>query len=135
MAKKSALAVITVFVVWTGLDMCVHGYCLRDIYAATAELWRSHADMNMELMMAVRMVVALVFVLIYSRLVETQSIRSGLDYGLLWGLGTGAAMGFGSFAYMPIPLSLALNWFFLALVKSLVAGFFVGAIFSNKVRS
>jgi hypothetical protein len=74
------------------------------------------------------LVTAASFVVIYAGLVHTRSGAMGLIYGLLFGLGTGASMGFGMYSVMPIPASLAVSWFFGTLVKSAVGGLLVGCI-------
>ena len=49
-------------------------------------------------------------------------------YGVLFGLASGIAMGFGSYSYMPITLALPWSWFLGSLVEATVAGAIVGAI-------
>ena len=51
------------------------------------------------------------FVLIYRRLIAPKSIANGIRFGVLYGLTTGIASGFGTYIHMPIPLALAWGWF------------------------
>lgn len=53
---------------------------------------------------------------------------AGIKLGALFWLASGISMGFGSYSFMPIPLTLAWSWFLEALVSSLVAGAPVGAV-------
>ncbi len=68
------------------------------------------------------------FVVIYGFLVADKSLLSGMKLGAPFGLATGISMGFGSYAYMPIPLTLAGSWFFGSLLVAVAAGAIVDAI-------
>ena len=128
MAKKLILAVVAVFIAWSILDFILHGLLLRSAYEATANLWRPMDQMNMPLIYFVTLVFTLCFVLIYGLLVGQKSLASGIRFGALFGLATGISMGFGSYSYMPIPLTLAWSWFLGSWIEAIVAGAIVGAI-------
>jgi uncharacterized protein with PQ loop repeat len=127
-AKKLILAVVAVFIAWSILDFILHGLLLRSAYEATANLWRPMDQMNMPLIYFVTLVFTLCFVLIYGLLVGQKSLASGIRFGALFGLATGISMGFGSYSYMPIPLTLAWSWFLGSWIEAIVAGAIVGAI-------
>jgi hypothetical protein len=126
--KRIAIAVLAVFVAWSVLDFVIHGLILESTYEATARLWRPMAEMKMGTMYLAVLVNALAFVCIYGLLVAKKGIGSGVKYGLLFGLGTGFSMGFGTYSFMPIPLYLALVWFIGTVVETLVGGIIVGSI-------
>lgn len=128
MIKRAVLAVIAVFIAWSALDFVIHGVLLQSAYEATADLWRPMDEMNIPLMYLVTLVFAAAFVAIYLLLVEPKSAGSGVLFGVLFGLAVGVSMGFGSFSYMPIPLSLAWSWFLGTLVECTVAGAITGLI-------
>ena len=128
MIKRMVLATVAVFIAWSILDYMIHGMLLQSIYEVTAHLWRPMADMKMSLMHVVTLIFAVAFVAIYGFLVREKSLFSGIVYGGLFGIATGTSMGFGSYAYMPISLTLAWSWFLGSLFKTLVAGAIVGAI-------
>jgi hypothetical protein len=131
MAKRTILAVVGVFIAWSILDFILHGLLLRSTYEATANLWRPMDQMNMPLMYFVTLVFTVCFVLIYRLLVGEKSLVSGIQLGALFGLATGISMGFGSFSFMPIPLTLAWGWFFGSWIEAIVAGTIVGAIMKS----
>jgi hypothetical protein len=122
------LTIIAVFIAWSALDFVIHGLLLAPTYEATAELWRPMDEMNMPLMYSVTLVFTVCFVLIYALLVERRSLSSGILYGILFGLASGVSMGFGSYTYMPIPLTLAVSWFAGVLVELIVAGAISGVL-------
>ena len=126
--KRLILAVIVVFVAWQVLDFVLHGLILMKTYQETASLWRPMEEMKRGVMMLVCLVAATSFVVIYAGLVHTRSVATGLKYGLIFGAATGASMGFGSYSFLPIPLSLAFAWFIGSLVEYAVAGLLVGWI-------
>ncbi|NNJ94111.1 MAG: hypothetical protein HKP57_05150 [Halobacteria archaeon] len=132
MVNRMLLAIVAVFIAWSALDFIIHGVLLMPIYEATAELWRPMDEMNMPLMYAVTLVFTVCFVLIYVLLVERRSLSSGILYGTLFGLATGVSMGFGSYTYIPIPLTLAVGWFFGVLVELIVAGAITGTLLKTE---
>lgn len=128
MSKRTIWAVVAVFITWSILDFILHGLLLRSTYEATANLWRPMDQMNMPLMYFVILVFSVCFVLIYGLLVGQKSLASGIRFGALFGLATGISMGFGSYSYMPIPLTLAWSWFLGSWIEAIAAGAIVGAI-------
>jgi hypothetical protein len=131
MAKRTIWAIVAVFLAWSILDFILHGLLLRSTYEATANLWRPMTQMNMPLMYFVTFVFTVCFVLIYGLLVGQKSLASGIRFGALFGLATGITMGFGSYSYMPIPLTLAWSWFFGSWIEAITAGVIVGAILKS----
>jgi len=131
MLKRTILVVVVVFITWSVLDFILHGMLLRPTYEATASLWRPMNEINMPLMYFVTLVFTVCFVLIYRLMVGQKSLASGVKFGALFGLATGISMGFGSYSYMPIPLTLAWSWFFGAWIEAIVAGAIVGAIMKS----
>lgn len=131
MAKRTIWAVLAVCISWSMLDFILHGLLLRSTYEATASLWRPMDQINMPLMYLVTLVFTACFVLIYGLLVGQKSLASGLRFGALFGLATGISMGFGSYIYMPIPLTLAWSWFFGTWIEAIAAGAIVGTILKS----
>ena len=131
MSKRTILAIIAVFITWSILDFLIHGLILRPTYEATANLWRPMDEMKMALMYFVTLVFSMCFVTIYGLMVGQKTLLSGIKFGILFGLATGITMGFGSYSYMPIPLSLAWSWFFGSWIEAITAGVIVGAIITS----
>jgi len=130
--KRVASATAAVFVVWAALDFVIHGVILRDLYAATANLWRPMAEMKMGVMYVAVLAAAFVFVFIYARLVAEKSVARGTFFGTLWGVGVGVGMGYGSYAVMPIPYFMALTWFLGTVVEGFAAGLVAGLIVRDR---
>ena len=128
MLKRFVVASIAVCFAWVILDIIIHSVLLTKTYEATADLWRPMEEMKTALMNVVKQIAAICFVAIYACLISPKSMRSGIKYGLLWGIGTGIGMGFGTYSVMPIPLSLGVTWFIGTIVEAVVAGIITAAI-------
>lgn len=128
MKKKLILAVVLIFISWFVIDLFLHGLILRPLYQSTANLWRPNDQMNIPLIYIVTFVLILCFVFIYTLLINPKSIRAGIKYGIILGVITGTASGFGTYLHMPVPLKLAIFWFFGGLIKAIVAGLILGII-------
>jgi hypothetical protein len=128
MLKQTTWSVIAVFILWSVLDFFIHSVLLQSTYQETAHLWRPMDEMKMPLMSFVTLIFSICFVSIYSYLIDSKSLQSGIKYGVIFGVATGTSMGFGSYCYMPIPLSLAFSWFAASLVELSLAGLVVGLV-------
>jgi hypothetical protein len=128
MLKRILLATVAIFVVWEVLDFVIHGLILREAYAASPGLWRPMADMKMGLMYIVGAIAAFCFAGVYGWLVRPKSLNTALKFGLLFGVGAGVSMGYGSFAVMPIPYVMAFTWFAGTLVQALIGSLLAGLI-------
>ena len=67
-------------------------------------------QMKMWLLHVSVLIAAIVFVVLYVRLISPKHIIRGLEYGLLFGLAAGVSMGLGTYSFMPIPLYMAIVW-------------------------
>ena len=128
MLKKAVLAMIAVFILWSVIDYIIHGLMLRSTYEATAQLWRPMAEMKMGLMYLVYAVSSVCFVSIYALLISPKSVAAGVKYGLIFGLGIGFSMGYGTYSVMPVPQHLALVWFLGTVLEITLDGLVVGLI-------
>ena len=126
--KRTALAVLAVFVTWSALDFVVHGLILGSTYAATPQLWRPMAEMKTGLMYVTVLITAAAFVYIYARFITDKRLNTAVLYGLIFGIGTGIGMGYGTYSVMPIPYSMAFVWFLGSVVEFTVGGLVAGLI-------
>lgn len=131
MGKRIVLGGIVVFIAWAVLDYVIHGVLLAGLYAATASLWRPMAEMKLGVMYVALFISALAFTALYAWLVDRKSASRGFSFGLLYGIATGVAMGYGTYAVMPIPYSIAITWFLGTVVEAAVAGVLIGLIVKN----
>ena len=128
MLKRIILAVVAVFVGWSVVDFVIHGVLLAHAYEATAQLWRPMDQMKMGLMQVVVLIAATVFVCLYAFFVGKKSVATAVKFGLLFGLGAGISMGYGTYAVQPIPYQIAITWFLGTVAETTLAGLLVGLI-------
>ncbi len=128
MVRKTIIAAVAIFILWSIIDFIMHGFILGSAYVDTANLWRPMEEMNIWLIYLVTVVTAGVFTTIYSLFIQGKRVTTALQYGLLFGLGSGFSMGYGSYAAMPIPSVIANTWFFGTLIKTALGGLLLGAI-------
>ncbi len=132
MAKKIIYSVIVVFVVFSILDYVVHELILGASYQATANLWRPMTQMKMGLMYVVVFLSSIAFVCLYALFVGNRGIKTGFFFGLIYGLGSGISMGYGTYSVMPIPYHMAFTWCWGSVIEFTIAGLIVGAICGKK---
>ena len=128
MVRKTINAAVAIFILWSIIDFIMHGFILGSAYVDTANLWRPMEEMNIWLIYLVTVVTAGVFTTIYSLFIQGKRVTTALQYGLLFGLGSGFSMVYGSYAAMPIPSVIANTWFFGTLIKTALGGLLLGAI-------
>ena len=128
MLKKILLATLAVFVVWVILDFIIHGWLLAPLYEQTSHLWRPMEEMKMLVMYLTTLIAAFFFSAVYGWLVRPKNINAALLYGLLFGLGAGTSMGYGSYSMMDIPYWMAFGWFLGMTVEAVIGGLLLGAI-------
>jgi uncharacterized membrane protein YhhN len=128
MGKRIILGGIVVFVTWAVLDYVIHGVILAGAYAATASLWRPMGEMKLGVMVVALFISALAFAALYAWMVERKSAGRGFTFGLLYGIATGVAMGYGTYAVMPIPYGMAFTWFLGTVVEGSAAGVLLGLV-------
>jgi len=129
--KKIVVAVLAVFVTWSVLDFIIHGLILGSTYAATPSLWRPMAEMKTGLMYVTVLVAAAAFVYIYTRFIENKGVKTAVLYGLVFGIGTGVPMGYGTYSVMPIPYVMAFVWFLGSVVEATIGGLVAGLIINK----
>jgi len=132
MNKKLWLGVLVVFVVLAVCETIVNMLLLSSAYAATAQLWRPMAEMKIWLFFVTYAVMAFFFTLIFSKGYEGKGAGEGLRYGFYVGMLMAVPMALGTYGSMPIPGSLALQWFLYGLIEYMLCGLAVALVFGKQ---
>jgi len=121
-----------VFALLVILGMVIHGVLLSSTYSTMEGMVRPEAEMKMWIIFVVDAVVAFLFTLIFSKGYENKGIAEGVRYGAYIGVMFGISMGYGSYASMPIPYYLALQWFLYSIVEYIICGVALAMVFKTK---
>lgn len=125
-----------VAVLYLGLDMFFHHFCLAKVYVANAHFFRS-----MDQMIALRwwgylgyLVFGLAFACIYAQGYEEgkSKVGQGIRYGLLVGLFYWGSHLLISVPHMPWPKRLYVYWFGIGVFETVVLGFILAMIYKPK---
>jgi hypothetical protein len=135
MNKQVLKGTVAVFIVLAVLDFVINAVLLKGAYEATAHLWRPEAEMKIWLFQVVALFVAYFFTLIFSKGYEGKGIGEGVRYGFYVGMLMAVPMAYGSYGAMPIPYSLALQWFIYGLIEYVLAGVVVSMVFGKKAAA
>jgi len=126
--KKFLIATVAVFFAWEILDFVIHSVLLAQMYKETASLWRPMAEMKVGVMVFVTLISAASFCYLYYAFVSEKTMANALKFGLVFGIGGGVSMGYGSYAVMPMPYMMAFAWFLGTVIELVVAGLILGLI-------
>ena len=130
--KKCWLSGIAVVAILFVTDFVIHGILFKDMYAATAGIWRPMEEMHgmMWAMWVLYGVNALVLPYIYSKGIEPgkPALGQGLRFGLVIGVLMCAGMSLGTYFMVPMPASMAAAWFAAGMVQFSLVGLALGAI-------
>lgn len=108
--KNFIFAVLGVFITWAVMDFVIHSILLADAYREYSILWRPAAEMKLGLIYLTTLLASIGFVAVYAFLINPKSMQTGLIYGLITGIFGGIVAGFGSYAVMPVSMTLAIGW-------------------------
>jgi peptidoglycan biosynthesis protein MviN/MurJ (putative lipid II flippase) len=132
MNKKLWLGVLAVFVVIAAWENIVNMLLLSSAYQATAHLWRPMTEMKIWLFYVIYLFVAFFFTLIFSKGYEEKGVVEGLRYGFYVGMMMAVPMAYGTYGSMPIPYSLALQWFIYGLIEYVLCGMVVALVYGKQ---
>lgn len=127
--KRFVAASLAVFAVGQGLGYLIHGVLLRAAYDSTKSLWRPDMESKMWIIHLVGFLTAFLFTFIFTKGYEGKGIGEGVRFGLLIGLYVSIPMAYSTYATMPIPYSLALQWFLYGTIHTIILGVVAAAVY------
>ena len=135
MNKKVWLGFVAVFVVLEILSFIVNGVLLESTYRSLEKVWRPDMSSKMWIFHLITLISSFFFAFIFSKGYEGKGIREGVRYGLYIGLWLSIPMAYGSYASLPIPYSLALQWFIYGVIEYIIAGIILAWVFGRKPKA
>lgn len=138
-SKQCFFLGLAIAVLYFGMDMFFHHYCMGKIYADNPQYFRTIDQMmaNRSVAYLGYLVFGFLFVCIYKKGYEEgkSGLGQGFRYGLVIGLLYWGASMLLSYPFMPWPDRLYLGWFVVGLFETVVLGTILGALFKPKVAS
>lgn len=130
--KRLWMTTVGVFAFIFVSDMIIHGWYMKDMYMATANLWRSEAEMSnfMGWMFAGQFLTAFFLSFIFTKGYEGKGWLEGARYGFLIGLFVVSQLLI-QYAVSPLPLSLFLTWMWTGILQCTLAGMVASWIYKN----
>jgi hypothetical protein len=132
MNKKFWTGFVAVFVAIAVVDTIVNMFLLSSAYEATANLWRPMAEMKIWLFYVVYLFIAFFVTLIFSKGYEGKGVVEGIRFGFYVGMLMAVPMAYGTYGSMPIPYSLALQWFIYGLIQYIIVGIVLALIYGKQ---
>lgn len=134
MNKKLWVGFIVVFVVMVVTNFIIHEVILGSTYRSTlmANMVRPEAEQKMWIHFVTALIASYFFTLIFSKGYEGKGIGEGMRYGFYVGMLMSIPMAYDTYAAMPIPYSLALQWFIYGVIQYIILGVVVAMVFGMK---
>src|SRR5437899_9584511 len=128
--KRFILAFIAAYIFIFLWGWLLNGVLLKDIYAQTANLWRSQSEMMslFHWIIIGQALIVFAFVLIYASGFASGGVIAGIRLGILIEIAA-IGMRLGFYAVQPIPGKLILYGSIGGLVEMIIVGAIVGAIY------
>jgi hypothetical protein len=129
-AKRFLFAILIAFAFIFASDFLIHAVWLAPLYGATASLWRPEEEIQtrMPLMLVGQFVAAFVFVSLWALgFARRATLGRALMYGVLMALFSQVNT-IVQYVVSPLPLEIAIRWFFSGLVQSILVALLVHAM-------
>jgi hypothetical protein len=135
MNKKIWFGFAATFITLQVLDGVVNFYILDSTYKSISHLLRPEGEGKLWLLPVTGLFFSFFFTYIFSKGYEAKGILEGVRYGLYIGLMVALPMSYGSYAMMPIPYALALQWFIYCTLEYIIAGVVLALVFKPKEQA
>ena len=135
MSKKLWMGFVAVFIVTVLTNFLIHQVLLGGLYrsASMSALMRPEAEgqANLWIHFVTAAIASFFFTLIFSKGYEGKGIGEGVRFGFYVGMLMAIPMAYDTYAEMPIPYSLALQWFIYGVVQYVILGIVVAMVFGK----
>jgi len=135
MKKRVWIGFVAVFITLQVLDGIVNFIILDPAYRSISHLLRPAGEMKFWIIPVTGLFFSFFFTYIFSKGYEGRGLLEGVRYGLYIGLMFALPMAYASYAMMPIPYSLALQWFIYSTLEYMFAGIVLALIFGPKEQA
>lgn len=130
--NRYLIASLAVFVAAVVLDYVINGVILKDAYEATKSVWRPDMASKTWIFFLIDLIYAFPFTYIFVRGYEGKGIIEGVRFGAIVGVLLSVPMAYGLYALLPVPYSLALQWFLYGFIEAVLLGLVAAAVYRPK---
>ena len=124
--KRLLLTALVVYILLEVLNFLVHGVILASTYQMEGikEAFRPEAEMmsKMWIMWVTDIIWAFFFTFFFAKGYEGKGIMEGVRFGFYIGLFWGLVSAYSNYVVIPIPYSLAFQWFICTMIVSIILG-------------
>jgi hypothetical protein len=95
-------------------------------------IWRTDMMSKMWIFYLVYLFVSFFFVLIYSKWQKGKGIIEGIQYGVYTGFLMSVPMAYSTYAMIPLPYPVAVQWLIYGLIQYIIMGILVSLIYGKQ---
>ncbi|MHB9010673.1 MAG: hypothetical protein ACYC49_00380 [Ignavibacteriaceae bacterium] len=134
MNKKLWTGFIAVWIVYGILEWLVNVVILHSAYMSgdVAKWMRPNGEIKLWVIYVAYLFFAFFFTLIFSKGFENKGIIEGVRYGIYVGLMVSLPAAYVSYATMPMPYTLALQWFLYGMIEMILCGIVLAFVYKPK---
>jgi hypothetical protein len=132
MNKKLWIGFVVVVVLVFVMDYITNYYLMMSTYAQVSNLWRPMGEMKWGLVVVCQLFFAFFFTLIFSKGYEAKGVWEGVRYGFYVSMMVHVPAAYMTYATMPVPYALALQWFLYGSAETIIAGIALALVFKKK---
>jgi hypothetical protein len=130
--NRYLIASLAVFVSAVVFDYVINGVILKDAYEATKSVWRPDMASKTWIFFLIDLIYAFPFTYIFVRGYEGKGIIEGARFGAIVGVLISVPMAYGLYALLPVPYSLAQQWFLYGFIEAVLLGLVAAAVYRPK---
>jgi hypothetical protein len=127
--KRFFAASLAVYVVSMLLGYLVHGVILKPVYDSIQGVWRTDMASKMWIQWMNGFLTSFLFTYIFTKGYEGKGIMEGIRFGLIIGLLLSIPTAYGTYIIIPIPYTLAIEWFLYGTAQLIVMGVVAAVVY------
>ena len=133
MSKKLWVGAIVAFIAMMVTNFIIHQVLLVGMYRSESmvHLMRPEGESMLWIHFVTSAIASFFFTLIFSKGYEGKGIGEGVRYGSYVGILMSLPMAYDTYAEMPIPYALALQWFIYGVIQFVIMGVVVAMVFGK----
>ena len=134
--KKLLITFVVVYVLLEVMSYLIHGVILSSTYMSeevkTAFRPETEMNSNMWIVFVTDLIWSFFFVFFFAKGYEGRGIMEGLRFGFYIGLFWALVSSYQTYAFVPMPYSLALKWFIWGMIEMLILGVVAAVLYKPK---